>query len=120
MKLAVTSQGPDKDSLVDPRFGRANYFVLYDTKTKQFSAVDNDRNLNAVQGAGIQAARHMVNLGVDVVITGHTGPKAFTTLQGGHVKVFTGANGTAIQAIEQFKAGQLTQVDNADVQGHWV
>jgi len=119
MKLAVTSQGPELTSAVDPRFGRAKYFLVVDTETGEMSAVDNSVNLNAAQGAGIQAGKNVVALGVDGVITGNLGPKAFATLQGGGVKVYTGASGTVAEAIEQFKAGKLTATECANVEGHW-
>ena len=57
MKVAVTSQDPDLNSAVDPHFGRAKFFIVVDTETGEFSAHDNAQNLNAVQGAGIQAGR---------------------------------------------------------------
>ena len=120
MKLAVTSQGPDIGSSVDPRFGRAKCFVVVESETGQFSAADNTQNLNAAQGAGIQAGRKVVELGAQAVITGHVGPKAFATLQAGGVKVYTGATGTVAEAIEQFKAGELKLSNGADVEGHWV
>jgi predicted Fe-Mo cluster-binding NifX family protein len=120
MKLAVTSQGPDLRSSIDPRFGRATCFIVIDTETGQFSAADNSVNLNAAQGAGIQSGRKVVELGVEAVITGHVGPKAFATLQAGGVKVYVGAGGTVAEAVEQFKAGKLKQSTGADVEGHWV
>ena len=120
MKIAVTSQGPEMNSTIDPRFGRAKYFVVVDTETGEFSAADNSQNLNALQGAGIQAGRNVVNLGVAAVITGHVGPKAFATLQAGSVEMYTGAQGTVAEAIEQFQAGKLQQANSADVEGHWV
>lgn len=52
MKTAVTSQGPEMSSAIDPRFSRARYFVVVETDTGDFSAVDNSVNLNAIQGAG--------------------------------------------------------------------
>jgi predicted Fe-Mo cluster-binding NifX family protein len=58
-------------------------------------------------------------LGVDGLITGHVGPKAFTTLEAGRVKIYTGAGGTLAHAIEQFKAGRLIALESADVDGHW-
>jgi len=120
MKVVVTSQGRDLHSPVDPRFGRAKYFVLVDTETQEVSAVDNAQNLNALQGAGIQSAKTVAELGAQALITGHVGPKAFATLQGGRIGVYTGAAGTVAQAIEQFKAGKLKQASGADVEGHWV
>jgi len=119
MKVAVTSQGRELSSSVDPRFGRAKYFIVVDTETGDVSAVDNSQNLNAVQGAGIQAGKNVVDLGVLAVITGHVGPKAFATLQAGNVAIYTGASGTVADAIEQFKTGKLKQSSTADVEGHW-
>jgi predicted Fe-Mo cluster-binding NifX family protein len=120
MKIAVTAQGRDLDAPVDPRFGRAKFFVIVDTETGDFSAADNTQNLSAAQGAGIQAGRNVVELGVQAVITGHVGPKAFTTLQAGGIDIYTGATGTVADAIDQFKSDKLKQSTGADVEGHWV
>ena len=120
MKIAVTAQGENLTAQVDPRFGRAQHFVVVDTETAEMSAVDNQQNLNAAQGAGIQAGRNVVELGVQAVITGHVGPKAFATLAAGGIEIYTGASGTVADAIEQFKAGKLECAKNADVDGHWM
>ncbi len=120
MKLAVTSQGQELSSSVDPRFGRAKYFILVDTETGEFSATDNSQNLNAAQGAGIQAGKNVVDLGAKAVVTGHVGPKAFATLQAGSIAIYAGASGTVADAVEQFKAGKLKQSNGADVEGRWV
>jgi predicted Fe-Mo cluster-binding NifX family protein len=119
MKLAVTSQGNNLQSSLDPRFGRAKYFIVVDTETGAFFSADNTVNLNASQGAGIQAGKRVAELGVNGLITGHLGPKAFSTLQAGGVKIYTGASGTVAEAIEQFKAGKLAAAASADVEGHW-
>jgi predicted Fe-Mo cluster-binding NifX family protein len=120
MKLAISAQGAGLESPVDPRFGRATYFVVVDTDTGDIRAQDNAVNLNAAQGAGIQAGKNVVDLGVEAVITGHVGPKAFATLQAGGVKVYTGASGTVAEALDQFKAGKLRCTETPDVEGHWV
>ena len=67
MKVVVTSQGQDLSSQVDSRFGRAKNFIVVDTQTDEFSVHDNTQNVNAAQGAGIQAARTVVDLGVEAV-----------------------------------------------------
>jgi len=120
MKVAITSQGPDLSSAVDSRFGRAKYFVVVDTETGDSTSHDNSQNLNAVQGAGIQAGRNVIDLGVGAVITGNVGPKAFAALQAGGVKIHIGATGSVAEAIEQFKAGKLECVSKANVEGRWV
>ena len=118
MKIVVTAQGAEMESPVDPRFGRAKYFVLVDTDTGQHQAHDNAQNLNAAQGAGIQAAQTVAKLGVEAVLTGHVGPRAFATLTAANVAIHTGASGTVKEAIEQFQAGRLEPAAKADVQGH--
>lgn len=120
MKVVVTSQGYDLSSQVDPRFGRAKAFVVVDTDTDEFSVHDNTQNLNVAQGAGIQAARTVVDLAAAAVITGNVGPKAFTALQAGNVEIYLGAPGTVKEAVEKFKAGQLKGAEKANVEGHWV
>jgi predicted Fe-Mo cluster-binding NifX family protein len=119
MKIIITSDGNSLESQVDPRFGRAKHFILVDTDSGEFSAHNNAQNLNAAQGAGIQAAQAVARLGAETVLTGHVGPKAFTTLQAANVAVYTGVLGTVKEAIEQFKGGLLTPAAKADVQGHW-
>ena len=120
MKIAITAQDAGLDAPVDPRFGRAKYFVVVDLDTDEVSVSDNSLNLNAAQGAGIQAGANVVKLGVGAVVTGHVGPKAFATLQAGNVAAYTGAEGTVAEAVAKFKAGELEQQDGADVEGHWI
>jgi predicted Fe-Mo cluster-binding NifX family protein len=120
MKVAITSEGTDMSSRLDARFGRAKCFLLVDTETEEFAAVDNAQSLNAVQGAGIQAGRNVIDLGAQAVITGNVGPKAFATLQAAGVEVYIGSEGTVAEALAKFKAGQLQQAGEANVEGHWV
>ena len=119
MKVAVASKGSEVSAPVDPRFGRARYFLVVDTETGECRASDNSANANASQGAGIQAGRNVVELGVDAVIAEHVGPKAFATLQASGVVIYTGASGTVADAVDQWKAGQLTPADTANVEGRW-
>jgi predicted Fe-Mo cluster-binding NifX family protein len=120
MKIAITAQGEQMQSPVDPRFGRAKWFIVVDTDTGDFEVVDNKKNFDAAQGAGIQAGRNVAELGVEAVITGNVGPKAFAVLKAANIEVHIGANGTVQDALEQFKTGDLTSAQDANVQGHWV
>lgn len=120
MKVVVTAQGNDMNSQVDPRFGRTKWFIVVDTETGDFQVHDNEQNLNAAQGAGIQAGRNVVNLKAEAVITGNVGPKAFRTLTAAKVKIFLTKDQTVQQAIDSLKSGELNEVSQANVEGHWV
>lgn len=119
MKVAVTAKGTSLESEVDQRFGRAKYLIVVDTDTDQIDVQDNEVNLNAAQGAGIQTAQNLAGVGVSAVLTGHVGPNAFRTLSAAGIEAYTGLQGTVVDAIEEFKTGNLNPVDSADVEGHW-
>jgi len=119
MKIVVTSQGKDLDSAVDPRFGRARWFIVVDTENGDFEAHDNGQNVNSLQGAGIQSASNVARLGVTSILTGHCGPKAFRALAAAGLKIYVGVDGTVRDALEKFKKGEYGPAADADVQGHW-
>lgn len=121
MKLVFPSDGNDfENSQVDQRFGRCAYFVSYDTITKESEAISNKQNYQAVQGAGIQSATHVVNMKGDVCLCGHCGPKAFKVFETANVKVVTGVSGRLKEAVERFEKGELDYAQAADVEGHWI
>jgi predicted Fe-Mo cluster-binding NifX family protein len=119
MIIAVSASGQTLDAQVDPRFGRAAFFVAVDTESGAFQAHENTQNLNAAQGAGIQSAETVSRLGAEVVITGNCGPKAFRTLSAAGIKIVVGADGTVGSAVEAFKSGSLVPTDAPNVEGHW-
>ena len=120
MKIALTTSGKDLNAPLDGRFGRAPKFLVYDLEAKTFEVVDNDQNLNAAQGAGIQSAQNIARLGAKALITGHCGPKAFRVLQAAGIKIYTSDAPTVAAALELYRAGKLVEAKTADVDGHWV
>jgi len=118
MKIGVTSAGNELISDMDPRFGRAEYFIIVDPKTLEYDVIKNNQNLDSPQGAGIQAAKTVVDQKVDVLISGNCGPNAFEVLNAAGIKVVTGTNGRVIDAIIQYKSGQLQTVGTLNVEGH--
>ena len=120
MIIAVSAEGTDLAAKVDPRFGRAKYFWVVDTEKGLLTAHDNTVNRNAAQGAGIQAGQSVAQLGVQAVLTGNVGPKAFDVLNAAGIKVFLVQAGTVEKAVEELKAGSLREVGQANVEGRWV
>jgi predicted Fe-Mo cluster-binding NifX family protein len=119
MKIAVTCQGEDVAESIDPRFGRAKTFAIYDTDSREICFISNEQNMQAAQGAGIQAARTIIDSGAKILITGNVGPKAFTALKSGGIEMYTGASGTVEQAINDYHSGKLKKAEAANVEGHW-
>ncbi len=120
MKIAVTSTGDSLISDMDPRFGRAAYFIMVDSETLEYEVVENKQNLNLPQGAGIQAGKTLVNNRADVLLTGSCGPKAFAVLEQAGIEVCVNISGRVIDAVQQYKNGSHKAADSANVEGHWV
>ena len=110
MKIAVTALGPDMSSKVDPRFGRAQYFLFIDTEKMELESFHN-AGKDAMHGAGIQSGQLMNDKGVSAVITGQVGPNAFQTLSAAGIKIYKSGEGTIKEAVENFKAGRLEEVN---------
>ena len=118
MKIAITSTGKTLDSQVDPRFGRAAYFVIVDTETMDFSVIEN-KSAAAAGGAGISSGKVVIDTGVQAVLTGNCGPNAERTLSAGGVKLYTAVTGTVAEAVELCKSGKLTEAAGPNVQPHF-
>jgi len=119
MKIAITSQGQDLNSQIDPRFGRAAYILIVDTNLQNFEIIDNSENIKAFKGAGIQAAATLSKRGVEVLLTGYCGPNAFKTLQAAGIKVANDVTGTVKDAVNRFNTGNLAYADDANAEAHW-
>ena len=114
MKIAITSTGPGMDSLVDERFGRARFLVIVNPETGDFEAVDNLANVQASQGAGVQAAQEVASRGIQWLLTGGVGPKALQALSAGGVLIGTGISGTVRETLDRFKAGGFAPAQKPD------
>jgi len=79
MIIALCSTGKDLLSKVDKRFGRAAYFVFYNTDTTEMSVIENSAK-EAQGGAGALAVQQLVNNNTEIVIAPEVGPQALEAL----------------------------------------
>lgn len=108
MKIVVTATGANLDAGVDPRFGRAAFFLIIDSDSGALlEAIDNTQGRNAAQGAGIGAAAMVADKGVQAVLTGRVGPKAMAVIEKAGLQVFSDVTGVVREAVEKFRSGSL-------------
>ncbi len=113
MKVAISAQGQDLSALFHPGFGRAPGFVIYNLDTEEFTHLSNEHNLAGAKGVGARTAQDVVNSGVQAVVTGQAGPKAFAYLRGQKIEVYlTDREGSVQEIIKAFKAGELQPRDS--------
>ena len=111
-KIAVSSEGPTLDDAVDPRFGRAGGFVVVDLPDMTISYIDNGASQAMSMGAGIETAERMARAGVEVVLSGYVGPKAFEALSAAGIKICQNVEGISVgEAVERFRKGEYPFAD---------
>lgn len=110
MKICITSAGPDLDSFVDPRFGRAMYFIILDEEGNIIKSIKNNAALATV-GAGTMSAQTLVNEKVNILITANVGPNALYALNASGIKIFIASPGLKIRdAFTAYKKGGLQEL----------
>lgn len=114
MKLCITSTGKDMEAMVDTTFGRASFFLIIDTETKETEVVDNSAASQA-QGAGIAAAQLITNKGANALLTGYVGPNASNALQQSDIIVYEGLSpqDTVKEALAKFTRGEYRKTESA-------
>jgi predicted Fe-Mo cluster-binding NifX family protein len=112
MRIAFTANGKTWDSLIDPRFGRTEYFVVYDESSNELSVFNNSDIREEAHGAGTAAVRRLYEMKPDVLITGNgPGENAGAALKHLNIQIYVNAhNMTLKEAYDQFKNGNLKKI----------
>jgi predicted Fe-Mo cluster-binding NifX family protein len=109
MKTAFTSKGTEWDSMMDPRFGRTEFLLVYDEEKGELIHFDNRGTDDIAHGAGPRTAQKLFELKADVLITGNgPGGNAAGVLEKAGVKIFTGAGEMTVrEAMTAYKNNTL-------------
>jgi len=110
MKIAITLTGDSFDSPIDEHFGRCAFICIIDEKSNDKKFLDNSAGASAAHGAGIGAAQILSDNGINVLITGHVGPKAAQALEAAGISAYAAKGSDAAEALDMFKAGKLEKI----------
>lgn len=111
MKIAISSQGKEENSLMDSRFGRCEYFCIYDIEDDGFKVIENTA-INSNAGAGIEAANLVLKETIDAIVTGNIGPHANEVLKRSNIKIFTSDVKKISDIINEYKGNKLKEFNN--------
>jgi predicted Fe-Mo cluster-binding NifX family protein len=107
MKIAITAQGSELNSQIDPRFGRCKYFLIFDENGNLLKIIKNE-SIKVMRGAGVTAAQIISDENVDLVITGNMGPNADMVMKSANIKVISGIFDKTIKdVLEMYKNENL-------------
>lgn len=111
MKIFISTETDQKDSMMNPRFGRCEFFQVYNTETKEFTPIANPA-YTAGGGAGIMAGNFLIDQKADVLITGHLGPNAKEVMNNSKIKVYTSVPKNINDIIKDYIENKLTEINN--------
>jgi predicted Fe-Mo cluster-binding NifX family protein len=101
--IAIDSNN-DLDSPLGNRFGRAQYFLIYDTIEDRIESIQENTFKDEAQGVGIKVASLVMEKGCGAVIGPQPGPKMVEILAKAGIKLLITDEGTARQAIDRFRS----------------
>lgn len=107
MKIAIPTDEPSIEGNLFNKFGRAPYFLFYDTNTKKTKFVEN-KSVQSSSGAGSQTAQTLIKEGINTVIIDTIGPKAKNLLERAGVIIFEGIKGSIVINMANFDSDDLT------------
>ena len=101
MKIAVMSMGNSKESLIGKKFGRAPYLIIFNTDNNLYEAIENSGE-QSKHGAGPETAELIIENGVDLLLTGEIGVKAYSVLTKARIAIkLISTKGTVKAAIKR-------------------
>jgi len=110
MKIAMPVDDRSMETSISQHFGRAPYFLIYDTGSKESLFLDNSAAISQ-GGAGIKAAQIIVDNKVGALLTPRCGENAAEVIKKANIKMFKATNNSIKDNIDALNAGKLSLLE---------
>ena len=110
MKIALPVDEKAIETSVCQSFGRAPYFLIFDTETIESTVIDNSA-ATSPGGAGIKAAQIIVDKQVNILLTPRCGENAAEVIKAADIKIFKTMNTSVKDNIDAFIEGKLSLLE---------
>ena len=110
MIILISALTANLDASMSARFGRAPWFIRYNTETAKWEAIENT-GPDQPGGAGVATTQLLIDQSAEAVISGRFGPNAKQALQAAGIKLFSvdADRLTVDEVIKQCQSGELTE-----------
>lgn len=105
MKILIGSDGNTLESKVSMRFGHSNFFLIYDSLTKDLTPIENNE-----KGHTHLKLEEIMQQAIDAVIVGNIGPHAFEIIKSLGARMFLARKMTVEEAIEKLLKDELEEL----------
>ncbi len=108
--IAICSSDDKPTAMVDGRFGRCPYFMVWSPDSSEFKSLKNN-GIDAAHGAGTGAAQVLLQNKVGAILTTRIGPKAFQVLNTAGIKIYQGQENISVQELlDKYLSQQLQEL----------
>lgn len=107
MKIGITTEGKELDSLVATDFENSSYCLIVETDDLSFRVYSNEEKNT---GKGMDMARAVVDSGCEAVITNRILQPAFDELAGACITRYAGESFSAKDALDLMEVYQLNLI----------
>ncbi len=106
MKIALPVDDKSMESKVCVSFGRAPYFLIYDTETKASTFINNTA-ASSQGGAGIKAAQHVVDSHAKALLTPRCGQNAADVINAAGITIYKTTDDSIKDNLTALAEGKL-------------
>lgn len=119
MKISIPVDEKRLDSNVCLSFGRAPYFLIFDTETKESIFINNSAAAST-GGAGIKAAQIIADNNASALLTPRCGQNAAEVFKSADIEIYKTTSASVKDNITAFIDGKLPLLDDihAGFHGH--
>lgn len=110
MKIAIPADEKILENEVCMSFGRAPYFYIYDTDTRNGEFIEN-KGAASPGGAGIKAAQIVVDHHADILITPRCGENAAEVFKATKIEIYKSTTGSIQDNINAYMDKKLVVLD---------
>ncbi len=110
MRIAIPVDKNDKKTKLSTTLGRAPYFLIYDTESKESFLIENKAK-ESKGGAGIVAAQTIVDNKVEALLTPQCGENAAQVIKEADIRIYKTEGYDLEENIEGFTNDKLSLLD---------
>ncbi|MCB9068685.1 MAG: NifB/NifX family molybdenum-iron cluster-binding protein [Calditrichia bacterium] len=105
MKVAISVSENHLSSPVELQFERAAYYIIFELNgsAQTTSKIVHNPNATSMNDNGILTAQLLINLGIDVLLTGWCDPNALRVFQKAKIPIYKLVPGFAHDIIDAYK-----------------
>jgi len=111
MIIAIPVNDLSEENTVCVSFGRAPYFLIYDTESGNSRIIHNSAT-SAQGGAGIKAAQTVVDCKTEALLTSRCGENAAEVIKSAGIKMYKTSCDSIKENINAFQEGRLNLLED--------